>query len=325
MAVYTKVPEDALRSFLRQYDLGELRSCEGIEQGVENSNFHLFTTSGRYILTLFEKRVDEKDLPFFFAFKEHLAKAGIACPSAVDSRKGTAINVLCGRPAAIVTFLEGGDVKPANIAVSHCAQVGEAVARMHLAARNFPLTRVNSVGLDAWKSLASRTASHADDVEPGLARFIADELRFLEANWPRNLPRAAVHVDIFPDNVFFHEGQFAGIIDFYFAATDFLAYDLALVINAWCFDPENRFSEARYDALLNAYESLRPLTEEERANMTLLCRGAAMRILMTRLHDWVFHPPGAVVTPKDPAEYIEKLRFHQRGGTEVTALLEASE
>ncbi len=314
MAVYTRVTKQELNVFLKGYDIGELLSFEGIEQGVENTNYHLFTTKGRYILTLFEARVNPADLPFFFAFTDHLSDAGIVCPFTIADRNGDKVGRLCGRPTAVISFLEGKGLETAAITVTHCAQLGKAIAKMHVAASSFPLSRVNSVGLPMWKELAAKTGDRAGEVKEGLGALIADELEYLERRWPEKLPRAAVHADIFPDNVFFSGGSFAGVIDFYFTASDFLAYDLALVINAWCFDTECRFVPARFEALMSAYETLRPLTRAEKENLTLLCRGAAMRILMTRLHDWIFHPPGALVKPKDPKEYVAKLEFHRNDG-----------
>lgn len=314
MAVYTKVSREELENFLGGYDVGKLLSFEGIEQGVENTNYHVFTEKDRYILTLFEKRVDPADIPFFFDFTSHLSKSGIACPWTVSDKEGKFVGSLCGKPAALISFLAGKGLETSGISVSHCSQLGLALARMHCAAETFPLKRKNSVTLKEWKELAAKTRDRADEVEKGLASFVEEELLWLERNWPSGLPQAVVHADVFPDNVFFDNGNFAGVIDFYFSCTDFLAYDLALVINAWCFDMEWCFVPERLDALLSSYESVRPLTEDESKVLETLCRGAAMRILMTRLHDWVFHPSGAIVTPKNPAEYISKLRFHQQGG-----------
>ncbi len=313
MAVYTKVHENELEVFLKKHDIGNLISFKGIEQGVENTNYHLLTTQGRYILTLFENRVNPADLPFFFAYQEHLAANGIKCPSAVEDKNGNKTGRLCGRPAAIITFLEGKGLNPDEITANHCGQLGAAVATMHEAAAKFPLMRPNSVSLKMWRELATKTSARAGEILNGLSDFIDLELTHIEENWPKDLPRAAVHADIFPDNVFFNDGKFSGIIDFYFTATDFLSYDLALIINAWCFDT-NQFVPERFQAFMKAYEALRPMRDDEREALTLLCRGAAMRILMTRLHDWLFHTPDAFVKPKDPREYIEKLKFHQNGG-----------
>ena len=314
MAVYTHVSEKDLAAFLQNYNLGEYVSHEGIEQGVENTNYHVFTDQGRYILTLFENRVDPFDLPFFFAFTDHLAGKGIACPETVAARNGEIILELNGRSAALITFLEGSGVDPADITPDHCAQIGTCLGEMHLAAQDFSQSRPNTVGLSEWRRLAARTRGRANEVVPGLANIIDGELDCLEQNWPLDLPVAAVHADLFPDNVFFLNGRLSGVIDFYFTATEALAYDFAITVNAWCFDDENRLVRDRLDRLKWHYEEKRTLNARERESMPLLCRGAAMRILLTRLHDWVFHPDGALVKPKDPREYLEKLLFHRDDG-----------
>lgn len=311
MAVYTAINEAQLLDFLAGYDLGTLKRFEGIRQGVENTNYHLYLSGGRFILTLFEKRTDPADLPFFFAFTDHLARRGVLCPRALPGTDGAAIRALAGRPAAIITYMEGTDVAPAAITPAHCAAVGDMLARMHGAAASFVGARNNALGLAGWESLAARTAAQADDVIPTLRGLIATELDYLRGAWPVDLPRGVVHADLFPDNVLFDRMDIGGVIDFYFSCTDFYAYDLAIVINAWCFDHTGIFRQDRLTSLLGAYESLRPLSAAERAALPDLLRGAALRFLLTRLYDWVNHDPAAVVTPKEPHEYFAKLVFHQ--------------
>ncbi len=311
VAVYTPITREQLEDFLAAYDCGGLISFEGIQSGVENSNFHVFTDAGHFILTIFEKRVKERDLPFFFAFTGHLAAHGLSCPKTVAGRDGEEVRRLAGKPAALITFLEGTQTAPADITEGHCRELGAAVARAHRAAEDFRGRRANALGIDGWKELAEKTRSRADTVEPGLAALIDRELDYLEEHWPPHLPRAVVHADIFPDNVFFRDGAFSGFIDFYFACNDYLAYDLALVVNAWCFDADGPWNAAKFAALMDGYGQGRTLTPEEKESMSVLCRAAAMRILMTRLHDWVFHNPADFVVPKDPKEYLNKLKFHQ--------------
>jgi len=316
MAVYTPVSEDQLRSFLKNYDLGDLQSFEGIESGVSNSNYHVYTDQGRYILTLFEeRRTDINALPFFFSFAMHLKNKGINCPCPLSDHEGKLFSTLAEKPAAFVTFLEGQEVAPATITPGICAQVGKMVARMHVGAEGFKMKRPNSMGMAAWKELAAQTADQADAVEAGLRELIADELRYLEQNGLHDLqgdlPQAAIHADIFRDNVFFKDGKIHAVIDFTFSCTDFLAFDLAIVINAWCFDDDCVFQPDFFKALIEGYELVRPLTDSEKENLSLLCRGAAMRILSTRLYDWVFHDPDDFVQPHDPREYLKKIRFHQ--------------
>ncbi len=316
MAVYTDVPDDELAAFVRDYDLGDVVSCKGIAEGVENSNFLLRTEAGTFILTLYEKRVEPRDLPFFIALIEHLAGAGIACPTPVKGRDGQALRRLCGRPAAIVGFLDG--LWPRRIQPFHCTGVGDALARLHLAGASFAMTRVNSLSLGGWKHLETVTRDRADEVQAGLAAEIHDELDRLAGEWPRDLPSGVIHADLFPDNVFFRGERVSGLIDFYFACTDLLAYDLAICLNAWCFESDGSFNVTKARLLIAAYRAVRPLQESELAALPVLARGGALRFLLTRLYDWLNHPPGALVQRKDPLEYLRKLRFH-RGVASVTA------
>jgi homoserine kinase type II len=309
MAVYTEVGTDELAAFLGLYDLGELLSCKGIAEGVENTNYLIHATAGYFILTLYEKRVDPADLPFFIALMEHLADRGLTCPLPVKTRAGSALGTLAGRPAAIVTFLDGMSVRRPG--VEHCGEVGAALARLHLASADFAMTRPNALSVGGWRPLAKRAGYRADSVAPGLGALIAEELDVVEAGWPKGLPEGVIHADLFPDNVFFLGNRLSGLIDFYFACTDTLAYDIAVCLNAWCFEPDASFNVTKGRALLQRYEAVRPLSVAEREALPLLCRGAALRFLLTRLVDWLNVPPGALVRPKDPIEYLKKLRFHR--------------
>ncbi|MBH0237141.1 homoserine kinase [Methylobrevis albus] len=310
MAVYTDVGDEDLAAFIADYDIGELVSFKGIAEGVENSNFLLRTTAASFILTLYEKRVNEAELPFFIGLMQHLAGRGINCPTPVRARSGAALGRLAGRPAAIVTFLDGVSVRRPRL--PHCAQLGVALADLHAAGADFAVHRTNALSLPGWRPLFERSADRADEVQPGLAAEIDAELGRLEAEWPKALPAGVIHADLFPDNVFFLGDDLSGLIDFYFACNDFLAYDLVICLNAWCFETDLQFNVTKARALIAGYESRRPLTPGERAALPLLARGAAMRFLLSRLYDWLNVPPGALVTPKDPIEYLRKLRFHQR-------------
>ena len=310
MAVYTDVAADELAEFLSLYDLGELLSYKGIAEGVENSNFLLHTARGSFILTLYEKRVARDDLPFFLGLMTHLAAHGLNCPQPVMNRKGEALGSLCGRPAAIITFLEG--IWPRRPNAAHCAGVGEALAKMHLAGRDFAMTRANALSISGWRPLFDRAADRADRVQPGLRDLIARELDYFESGvWPKNLPLGVIHADLFPDNVFFLGQVLSGIIDFTFACNDLFAYDIAICLNAWCFESDHSFNVTKARAFLSAYGRARKLSEAEEAALPLLARGSALRFLLTRLVDWLNVPPGALVKPKDPLEYARKLRFHQ--------------
>jgi len=318
MAVYTEVPDDALDAFVAQYDIGAVVSCKGIAEGVENSNFLLQTEAGTYILTLYEKRVDPDDLPFFLGLMEHLAARGLACPTPIVGRDGGRLRELCGRPAAMVSFLKG--VWHRRPRAEHCAGLGAALAQMHRLGADFPMARRNSLSLAGWRTLAEAVAPRAAEIDPGLGALVAAELEHLERHWPADLPVGLIHADLFPDNVFFlapmpgGDERVSGLIDFYFACTDILAYDLAICLNAWCFEADGSFNVTKARMMIAAYRRERPLSGAELAALPLLARGAALRFLLTRTFDWLNTPAGALVSRKDPMEYLRKLRFHQQVG-----------
>ena len=309
MAVYTDVAAEEVAAFLSAYDLGDLLAYKGIAEGVENSNFLLHTSRGYFILTLYEKRVAANDLPFFLGLMEHLAARALTCPQPVKNRKGETLGRLAGRPAAIVTFLDGMWIRRPT--ATHCAGLGHALAELHLAGADFGMKRANALSVQGWRALYETAKPRADGVQAGLHAAIAAELDMLEKSWPRDLPQGVIHADLFPDNVFFLGDQLSGLIDFYFACTDTLAYDVAICLNAWCFELDHSYNVTKGRALLQAYASKRKLSAPERAALPLLARGAATRFLLTRLVDWLEVPAGALVRPKDPLEYHRKLRFHQ--------------
>jgi homoserine kinase type II len=306
MAVYTEVGDTELEAFLAEYDIGEADALKGVAEGVENSNYLLTTSKGQYFLTLYEKRVDPKDLPFFLGLMDHLSARGINCPQPIHGRDGNAVRTLAGKPAAITTFLHG--LSPRRITVAHCGPVGEALAGLHLAGKDFALKRPNALSVAGWRPLFEGSRHHIDD---SLADELQAELDFLEANWPKDLPSGVIHADLFNDNVFFLHDRLSGLIDFYFACNDLLAYDVAICLNAWCFEVDNAFNATKARNLLQGYDKVRRLTDEERRALPLLARGSALRFLLTRLYDWVHTPPNALVKRKDPQEYLAKLRFHR--------------
>jgi len=308
MAVYTEVSDEALAGLLGEYDIGTAVAFRGIAEGVENSNYQLRTTAGDFILTLYEKRVDPAELPWFLGLMQHLAAQGIACPLPVGGQDGKSLRHLAGRPACITTFLPG--VWPRRVRIDHCAPLGAALAGLHVAGGGYAPQRPNALGPDGWNPLLAHCLPRADEVQPGLARELEAALDRILAQWPAGLPRDHIHADLFPDNVFFLDQRISGLIDFYFAATDLLAYDVAVCLNAWCFEQDFHFNVTKARALLRAYAATRPLLAEERAALPVLCQGAAIRFLLTRLFDWVNTPPGAMVTRKDPLEYLRRLRFH---------------
>jgi homoserine kinase type II len=309
MAVYTDVAAEDLARFLAGYDVGELLAYKGIAEGVENSNFLVHTDKGNFILTLYERRVAEADLPFFLALMEHLAGRGITCPQPVKNSDGRVLGRLAGKPAAIVTFLDGLWIRRPSPA--HCAALGEALARLHLAGADFPMRRDNALAVAGWRQLYENCRERAHKVERNLETLVAAELEVLEREWPGGLPQGVIHADLFPDNVFFLADRLSGLIDFYFACTDTLAYDVAICLNAWCFEPDHSYNVTKGRALLSSYAKARPLSPDEWQMLPLLARGAAVRFLLTRLVDWLDVPAGALVKPKDPREYARKLRFHQ--------------
>lgn len=309
MAVYTEVSDDELASFIARFDLGAVLSSKGIAEGVENTNYLIRTETGPFILTLYEKRVDRDDLPFFLGLMQHLSARGVPCPTPVPTRDGALLAELAGRPAAIITFLEG--MWRRRPEAYHCAALGRALATLHAAAADFTMTRENTLGVGAWRALFAESADQASQVLPGLAEEVAHGLDRIEARWPGALPVGTIHADLFPDNVFFLGRELSGLIDFYFACTDALAYDVAICLNAWCFEPDLSFNVTKARALLSGYSQVRPFTDAEFDALPLLAEGAAMRFLLTRLHDWLRVPPGALVTPKDPVEYLRRLRFHR--------------
>ncbi len=313
MAVYTEVTDEALSDLLAGYAIGRAVAMKGIAEGVENTNYLLTTEQGEFILTLYEKRVASSDLPFFIALLEHLAARSVPCPVPIRDQRGEALQTVCGRAAAVFTFLKGISVRRPT--VSHCAEVGAALARLHLAGRGFPMRRENSLSLAGWPKLRAMIGAQADDFAPGLSDLLDRELAFLNSAWPAGLPEDVIHADLFPDNVLFLDGKVSGMIDFYFACNDLLAYDIAICLNAWCFETDHSFNITKARALLEGYRGVRPMSLEETEALPVLARGAALRFLLTRTYDWFNTSPDALVRPKNPEEYLRKLRFHQRVGS----------
>ena len=312
MAVYTDVSDEDIARFVAEYDIGNVISFKGIAEGVENTNFLLQTDQASFILTLYEKRVNPDDLPFYLGLMDHLSAKGLNCPTPIHGKDGVALRRLCGRPAAITSFLNG--MSPRRIMPHHCTGLGAALAHLHTAGQDFDMYLGNALSVTGWRPLFESCRTDANGVQPGLEKLIEDELAFLEANWPHQLPAGVIHADLFPDNVFFFPGKddVSGLIDFYFACNDLLAYDIAICMNAWCFEPDNSFNVTKARNLLSSYGKVRTLSDDEMAALPILARGASLRFLLTRLYDWINTPKDALVTPKNPREYINKLRFHQR-------------
>jgi homoserine kinase type II len=309
MAVYTHVDPDDLAALVARYDIGIVLSCKGIAEGVENSNFLLETSGGRFILTLYEKRVSEGDLPFFVDLLGHLADKGCPVPAMIRDRDGAAIQRIAERAACIIQFLPG--ISLTKPTAGQCAAAGAALGAMHRAAASFAQSRENSMGHRHWRSIADATGD-LDAVVPGLQAIVDDELEILDANWPAGLPQHVIHADLFPDNVLMLGERVTGLIDFYFAATDFRAYDVAVTHASWTFSGDGtRCDAARAKALMRGYLGETILSDAEIAALPLLARGASLRFLLTRAHDWVHTPAGALVTRKDPSPFLNRLRRYQ--------------
>ncbi len=311
MAVYTDITDAELEGFLAEFDLGEALSCKGIAEGVENSNFLVETTRGRFILTIYERRVRAEDLPYFLTMMQWLAQHGFPCAEPMAGRDGAIQRSIRGKPAALVQFMNGLSVRRPTAA--HCREAGEGMAWLHQASAGFPGRRFNDLGHTVWPQMFARLEGEAEHLKPGLGRMIAEDVAAISAAWPEDLPSGTVHADLFPDNVFFQNGKFAAAIDFYFACDDALAYDIAVALNAWCFEPDGSFNVTSARALIAGYERRRPLSAAEKAALPILARGAALRFFLTRLNDWRSTPEGALVKPKDPLEYERKLAVHRAG------------
>ena len=310
MAVYTTINDEEISDLLARYNIGQLLSLAGIAEGVENSNFLLRTDRDNYILTLYEKRTNEADLPFFMDLKRHLSAAGITCPSPIKDKDGQVLQEIAGRPGAIFSFLNG--VSYRNPKPQHCYNLGKILAEMHVKTADFDGMRKNALGPHDWQALLDSIAEDPSDLPAGLRQKAHNRLADILDRWPRDLPAGIIHADLFPNNVMFVGDDLTGVIDFYFACSDLYAYDVAICLNSWCFEPDGSFNITKSSALLQSYQSERPLDEAEIAALPVLCEGSAMRFFLTRLYDWINTPKDALVKPHDPMEYWAKLRFHSQ-------------
>ena len=309
MAVYTHIGAEEMAALIGHFGVGALVSAKGIAEGIENSNWLVDTTDGRFILTVYEKRVRAADLPFFLGLLDHLAAAGCPVPRTIHDRGGAAFRMHAGKALALIEFIPG--ISPDVPTAAQARAVGAALAGVHLAAKDFVASRANALGVDSWRPLAAACNGHWDAIDPALGALVGDQLSVLEAMWPRGLPSGPIHADLFPDNVLMQGDRVRGLIDFYFACTDALAYDLAVTHAAWCFDKTGeRFDDDVSSALLEGYRAVRPLSGEERAALAVLARGAALRFTLTRAYDWVNTPADALVTRKDPMAFARRLAFY---------------
>jgi len=309
MAVFTKVSKADIESFITDYSIGNLISFEGIVEGIENTNYKITTSNHHYILTIFEKRVNPNELPFFMSLQKELVAHGFDCPLPIENNKGSIINKIQNKSAVIISFLEGKQLQ--SILPSHCKEVGSMIARFTNITKTSKLKRKNGLNLEAWEIIINKCKESKDKSYDHYFNKLEHELAFLKINWPTNLPTAIIHADLFQDNIFFIKDKISGVIDFYFSCKDFIAYELALAINAWCFNFRDGFQSKNYTSLIEGFKEYSSLNQSEIKSLNVLLRGAAVRILVTRLHDMIYHEKEALVIPKNPKEYLKILEWHQ--------------
>lgn len=309
MAVYTHLTKENINLLLEEYSIGKLISFRPITAGVENTNYFIDTDQDTFVLTIYEKRVEQQALPFYLGLMKHLHDKGAPVPNPLTNKSEKLYSTILGKSCAIISFLEGKSAH--QIQNDHLAELGQHMAKLHLLSSDFSHSMTNRFSLPSWEGLFLQTKDKADQLKKGLSNEIEEHLQFLKTHWPQNLPTGIIHGDLFPDNVFFKNNHLSGMIDFYFACTDFWMYDIAICLNAWCFEVGGDFNVTKARLLLTNYHKVRPISEEELNALPILASGAAMRFLLTRLYDWLYPATGAVVTPKNPLEYLQRLRFHQ--------------
>ena len=308
MAVFTKLEKKEIKDFLKNFSIGDLISFEGIVKGTENSNFKIITSKNKYILTILEKRVEEEDLPFFMSLQNELVEHGFNCPKPIKNNKNLIINKLKNKNAVIISFLDGENLS--TIMPEHCYELGSKIAEFTNITKKLKLSRVNSLSYENWVKIYESFKNINDYSYQEYFSVLNEELIFLKNNWPINLPKAIIHADLFVDNVLFKNNKISGIIDFYFSCNDFIAYELALTANDWCFNKDGTFNLDNFNSLIMGYNNITSLNSEEKASMNVLFRGAAVRILVTRLYDKIFHPNEGLNELKDPEEYLKILKWH---------------
>ena len=311
MAVYTKLSENNLKDFFSKYNLGKLLKFQGIQEGIENSNYFVKTDSGKFILTVYEKRVEEKDLPFFMGLMKNIFNENFPSPEPIINKNGNYITEIFGKKAAVVSFLEGASKK--NLTPGNCHEVGIYTAKLHMITKNLNIKRTNRLSVNSWRLIYRKIQRDCSKIYPDLTKIIERNLEVIEDKWPKNIPRGIIHADLFPDNIFFKGSKLTGIIDFYFSCYDFYALEIAICLNALCFEGKNKnlsFNVTKAKKFIDGYSSIKKLTEEEKESLKILCHGAAMRFLLTRVFDYLNLTEDALVKIKDPVEYLKRLEFH---------------
>jgi len=311
MAVYTKLPENKLKKFFSKYDLGKFLNYEEIEEGIENTNYFIQMEKGKFILTLYEKRVDEEDLPFFISLMRNLFDKNFPSPEPIINKNGNYITTISGKKAAVVSFLDGSSKKTLN--PNDCYEVGIHTAKLHSITKNLSGKRRNKLSVDSWRKIYNKIKKDCSKIHPNLIMVIEKNLAEIEKNWPKNIPSGIIHGDLFNDNIFFKSNKLSGIIDYYFSCHDFYAFEIAICLNALCFEGKKEnlsFNVTKSKKFIDGYSSVRKLTEDEKNSLKILCQGAAMRFLLTRVFDYIYLTQGALVKVKDPIEYLKRLEFH---------------
>ena len=311
MAIYTKLSESKLREFFSKYNLGNFINYKEIKEGIENTNYFIETEKGKFILTLYEKRVDEKDLPFFMSLMKNLFDKNFPSPQPIINKNGNYISEISGKKAAVVSFLDGSEKK--NLNPDNCYEIGIQTAKLHLITKNLTGKRENKLSINSWRKIYKKIKNECSKIHVKLAGTIEKSLNEIENNWPQNIPSGIIHADLFPDNIFFKKEKLSGIIDFYFSCYDFYAFEIAICLNALCFEGRKEnlsFNVTKAKKFIDGYSKIRKLSEEEKKSLKILCQGAAMRFLLTRVFDYLNLTKGAIVKIKDPIEYLKRLEFH---------------
>ena len=311
MAVYTKLSEGELKKFFSKYSLGEILNYSEIKEGIENTNYFIQTEKGKFILTLYEKRVEEKDLPFFISLMKNLFDKKFPSPQPIINKNGNYISEILNKKAAVVSFLNGKAKK--NLEPNDCYQVGVYTAKLHLITKNLTGKRENKLSIKSWREIYNKVKIDCSKIHNNLSETIESNLDKIEKNWPKNIPAGIIHADLFPDNIFFNKKNLSGIIDFYFSCYDFYAFEIAICLNALSFEGKNEnlsFNVTKAKRFIDGYSSLRKLDENEKKSLKILCQGAAIRFLLTRVFDYLNLTEGALVKIKDPVEYLKRLEFH---------------
>jgi len=311
MAVYTKLSENDLNNFFSKYSLGKLLNYEEIKEGIENTNYFVHLEKGKFILTVYEKRVEEKDLPFFIGLMKNLFNKSFPSPEPIINKNGNYISEILKKKAAVVSFLDG--VSKKNLTANDCFEVGLNSAKLHSITKNLTGKRVNKLSVDSWGKIYNKVKNDCSKIDQNLPRIIEKNLNEVEKKWPKNIPAGVIHADLFPDNIFFKDNKLSGIIDFYFSCYDFYAFEIAICFNALCFEGRNEnlsFNVTKAKRFIDGYSSIRKLTEDEKKSLKILCKGAALRFLLTRVFDYLNLTEGALVKIKDPIEYLKRLEFH---------------